>query len=399
MAGPARREPRAMSAGEDDRAPEILIIRRKSGGEDDCHHGGVWKIAYADFMTAMMAFFLVMWLINAANDSVKASVASYFNPMRFTDATARRKGLSEPAKENDAKAEDKSGASGERAAGKPGDDAKRGAVDNAVEKQRKLALTFDKAAPAVRREESAANAAAASLSGSAFRDPFNPQSPAQSTREPSAAEASVPRPSDKPDVRAAEPAQGTAEAPSTIRGAQPEPPGEAPQKAGGTDPKRAAEARRMSATAADVESRVKKAVNLLGINGGPGIDVTIEGDSVVLSLTDTSNFGMFAIGSSSAGGELTRLMQAIAPVVLANGERIIVRGHTDSRPFRGERGNNWRLSMERAEAAHGLLLRAGVDERRFERIEAHADQKPRNAADREAAVNRRIEILLRRTRN
>ena len=189
MAGPARREPRAMSAGEDDRAPEILIIRRKSGGEDDCHHGGVWKIAYADFVTAMMAFFLVMWLINAANDSVKASVASYFNPMRFTDATARRKGLSEPAKENDAKAEDKSGAAGERALGKPGDDAKRGAVDNAVEKQRKLALTFDTAAPAVRREESSANAAAASASGRAFRDPFNPQSPAQSTREPSAAEA------------------------------------------------------------------------------------------------------------------------------------------------------------------------------------------------------------------
>lgn len=63
---------------------EIIIVKRHKGGHDGAH-GGAWKIAYADFMTAMMAFFLVMWLVNAANEETKASVASYFNPIKLSD--------------------------------------------------------------------------------------------------------------------------------------------------------------------------------------------------------------------------------------------------------------------------------------------------------------------------
>src|SRR3990170_8609489 len=72
---------------------EIIIVRRGHGDLDDAHHGGVWKIAFADFMTAMMCFFLVMWLVNAANDQTKASVASYFNPVKLIDRNSSRKGL------------------------------------------------------------------------------------------------------------------------------------------------------------------------------------------------------------------------------------------------------------------------------------------------------------------
>jgi chemotaxis protein MotB len=53
--------------------------------------------------------------------------------------------------------------------------------------------------------------------------------------------------------------------------------------------------------------------------------------------------------------------------------------------------------MARAEAAYGMLLRSGIDEMRFERIEAHADRKLKTNADPQAAANRRIEILLRRS--
>ena len=65
---------------------EIIIIKRHRG-DHDSHHGGAWKIAFADFMTAMMAFFLVMWLVNAANEETKASLASYFNPVPLSDDT------------------------------------------------------------------------------------------------------------------------------------------------------------------------------------------------------------------------------------------------------------------------------------------------------------------------
>ncbi|WFP78452.1 MotB family protein [Mesorhizobium sp. WSM4906] len=72
---------------------EIIIVKRNHDGHDEGHHGGVWKIAFADFMTAMMCFFLVMWLINAANEQTKAAVASYFNPVELIDRNSSRKGL------------------------------------------------------------------------------------------------------------------------------------------------------------------------------------------------------------------------------------------------------------------------------------------------------------------
>jgi len=54
----------------------IIIVKKNRGGHGG-HHGGAWKVAYADFVTAMMAFFLVMWLVGASPD-VKKSVAGYF---------------------------------------------------------------------------------------------------------------------------------------------------------------------------------------------------------------------------------------------------------------------------------------------------------------------------------
>jgi chemotaxis protein MotB len=68
-----------------DGAPVIRVIKKKSHGG---HHGGSWKVAYADFVTAMMAFFLVMWIIGQ-DDSVKEMIEAYFNnPIAFNKAVA-----------------------------------------------------------------------------------------------------------------------------------------------------------------------------------------------------------------------------------------------------------------------------------------------------------------------
>ena len=72
---------------------ELVIVRRRSAFAEEAHHGGVWKIAYADFMTAMMAFFLVMWLLNALNQDQKQVVASYFNPIQLAENAPAPKGL------------------------------------------------------------------------------------------------------------------------------------------------------------------------------------------------------------------------------------------------------------------------------------------------------------------
>ena len=71
---------------------EIVIIKRK-GGHGDEHHGGAWKIAFADFMTAMMAFFLVLWIINATDKDTKTIIARYFNPVKLENPARARKGV------------------------------------------------------------------------------------------------------------------------------------------------------------------------------------------------------------------------------------------------------------------------------------------------------------------
>lgn len=82
-----------MSKDQEDISQQPLVIVRRRRSSEEGHHGGVWKIAYADFMTAMMAFFLVMWLINAADKKTIVQVAAYFNPIRLTDRFAAPKGL------------------------------------------------------------------------------------------------------------------------------------------------------------------------------------------------------------------------------------------------------------------------------------------------------------------
>ena len=57
-----------------------IIIKRKKVSGGDGHHGGAWKVAYADFVTAMMAFFMLMWLLNATSEQQRAGLADYFTP-------------------------------------------------------------------------------------------------------------------------------------------------------------------------------------------------------------------------------------------------------------------------------------------------------------------------------
>jgi len=56
------------------------IIKRKKIVKGGGHHGGAWKVAYADFVTAMMAFFMLMWLLGATTEKQRKGIADYFNP-------------------------------------------------------------------------------------------------------------------------------------------------------------------------------------------------------------------------------------------------------------------------------------------------------------------------------
>jgi chemotaxis protein MotB len=67
--------------------PEVLIKKIKPKGHGG-HHGGAWKVAYADFVTAMMAFFLLMWLLGATDEDKRKGLADYFAPTLIEHTTS-----------------------------------------------------------------------------------------------------------------------------------------------------------------------------------------------------------------------------------------------------------------------------------------------------------------------
>ena len=75
-----------------DAASQTIIIKKiKKGGHG--HHGGAWKIAYADFVTAMMAFFLLLWLLNSVTQEQLEGIADYFAPVSASQATSGAGGI------------------------------------------------------------------------------------------------------------------------------------------------------------------------------------------------------------------------------------------------------------------------------------------------------------------
>ena len=70
----------------------IIVKRIKKGGHGG-HHGGAWKVAYADFVTAMMAFFLLMWLINTTTPEQKRGIADYFAAQSISQTSSGAGGV------------------------------------------------------------------------------------------------------------------------------------------------------------------------------------------------------------------------------------------------------------------------------------------------------------------
>jgi chemotaxis protein MotB len=437
---------------------ELVIVRRRGTGDEAGGKGGVWKIAYADFMTAMMAFFLVMWLINAANEETRAQVASYFNPIKLTDSTSSERGLSQPkSKENkdskdtksaelpaeEANEKGKGSKPAENAHDEKKEDAGKPAGDSEERRFSEDELFKD---PYVVLAQLAGQAAAGSpagesnngmandktgqsglKSGEAFRDPFDPlawKNLPEPPSEPVTAEKSEAVPPQKQTEAAAQPSigsdlsahplsvpgtdEGQAHTPEAVQAkteaeelAEVSPPHvEAsqssvqelkPSAVPAKEPKPSID----QAEAVKVKAEIMKELGEAQSTGAPAIDIVATEDGVLISLTDTLDFGMFAIASAEPKPELVVTMEKIAKVLREKDGRIVIRGHTDGRPYKDENYDNWRLSTARAHMAYYMLVRAGVDESKIDRIEGYADKNLKTPADPLAAQNRRIEIMLR----
>ncbi len=399
-----------MSAEDDATAPhEVVIVRRRGGDGEDGHHGGAWKIAFADLMTAMMAFFLVMWLLNVSDKEKIQQIATYFNPLKLNDKRPTVRGVRDE-QETDRPASRPVGPAADgvdvstvddkdkrQGASKPGGD---GDLQDGVTQKAEEELFNDPygvlARLALKASDEGEEKGAASTSvlpgGEAYTNPFEPFAD-RSIREESKTEPSL-----KLEDSGSHPTAPGIEKPLVV-----DPEGEADVPADANlsakqttpEPGEDLEAVRNKREADAMAAEIAKELAGLAPEKKPAIEVQKVDEGLMISLTDDFRFGMFASASAEPRPELVVVMEKIAKVLAGREGPLVVRGHTDAHQFRTQRNNNWRLSMDRAQVAYYMLVRGGVGEARFESIEGYADRKPKIPADPHAAENRRIEILLK----
>lgn len=353
-----------------------IVIVKRHGNHEEEHHGGAWKIAFADFMTAMMAFFLVLWIVNSTNKETKTVIARYFNPLKLEDMSRSRRGIREE-KQADSQSDNAEGGS-EKSGGAPMADkspvpAKEAApgkeTSSGVVSAPKPAADSEAvlmADPAAALNEIVSRAEAQRDEAAPARDDFqNPFKAVVAPREASPA---------KP--------QGAAEQAET-----PAPQPAVPSASASEQANQAA--RRMA------EDIAKLAREISGGQAMPGVQVQATDEGMLISLTDEANFSMFPVGSAEPDARVVKLVGKIGEKLKAQQGTLVLRGHTDARPFRSKHYDNWRLSSARAQMIFYMLMRGGLAEGRIERVEGYGARKPRNPKDPLATENRRIEILLR----
>ncbi len=267
--------------------PPTPIIVKKVNVVAAGHHGGAWKVAYADFVTAMMAFFLLLWLLGATTENQRKGLADYFTPtlVKLREQSAGSNGL---------------------------------------------------------------------LGGSSITDADNYPNRAGQTGNKSI---TVPR----------DATGGPKEGAEQLKRIQ-----------------MMREQLNQKLQANEQLQRLARQVRLVNTTQGIRVD-----------LVDDADFSMFRLGTTVLTPEAAELIRAIAGIVDPDKGGLTIRGHTDALPWRpGVGGNNWSLSAGRAEATRQALIRDGIDEKRFRRIEGVADRELLIGNNPQDPRNRRISILL-----
>lgn len=384
---------------------EIIIVRRYEEEEHEAH-SSAWKVAHADFMTAMMAFFLIMWLINVTDQDVRKVIAQYFNPINLSDDIIPRRGLNNPQDAQDEGTSDDGSQfsavkNTQGAAIGQGDDMQQGARERALF-QDPYASLAELAATAQTPPTGPRDVAVGDVgrpgtgTGDAQRDPFDPaywQTASTLVQEGD-------RQGAQP-YTAQQASSGLASSSGIVNTlAAPGDAGAAPGTEPRVDAAKAGRADRAEKASEQSAQKLEEAINAavastMGSVNAPLVEVRATREGLVLNLMDDANFSMFAVGSAQPDPRLVRAMEKVAKILASRPGQVVIRGYTDGRPFRSEMYDNWRLSTARAHMAHYMLTRGGLDEKRVTKIEGFADRGLKTPGDPNAPENRRIEILLR----
>jgi chemotaxis protein MotB len=322
----------------------IVIKRIEEGGHG--HHGGAWKVAYADFVTAMMAFFLLMWLLNATSEEQRRGIADYFAP---TNVFGRS--LS--------------------GAGQP-----FGGSSMTDDTSQVARAGTPSAVPAPRPQSPDDDSEDI---GEPYRDrlPEGGQHP-----QPHEAGGQARQAGPRTD-RAAVGAEAVSAAESARRG-----------EASVAAEAARAEAAAFDAAAAQIRQAIEADARIAEFGRQLAIDSTPEG--LRIQLVDEERRPMFALGGAAPNDAARLLVQKLAPILQSLPNAVSIAGHTDAAPFRGPGRTNFDLSAERANSVRRLLSEAGLPDARIRSITGNADRDLLLPAEPLAASNRRIAIVLLR---
>ncbi len=340
----------------------ITIVRREEVVEGGSH-GGAWKVAYADFVTAMMAFFLLMWLLNATTEDQRKGLADYFSPTNLMSHNSS--GTGQPF-------------GGHTAFDSGALLSDRGSVQ--ITQGTRPILTDSNEDD----QDVPVHAGQKSAQSDKQKTQENPQ-PAQPSQANNAA--NVQGQKDQAAAQAA--AQGVTQADQPPAGA-------AAVKAADQAANLAKqETQALNQAAEEIRQAVSGDKALGDLTKHLAIDLTPQG--LRIQILDAPNEPMFSLGSAQPN-ELTRtLLGQIAPVLKKLTEPIAIDGHTDAAQYPGTTMTNWELSSNRANAARRLLVDSGLSEERIKEVTGHADRELLLASDPFAAANRRIAITVLRT--
>ena len=345
-----------------ERNEQIVLIRRSEEDHGKAHHGGAWKVAYADFMTAMMAFFLILWILAASDDEKLRGLADYFTPS-LSESGGRGQGVLEGSVLGPKGV--KSGSEGERSETQLpsfGQENPLAVFDSRLRDQNPQVIVEHETRPAGEITDTTA--------GRGEGEPGNGTG-VETAAEGTAAGTEGTGPGDTLDQLEAEMRAAEALADAVAE---------------------------RSAVMAELEEAITGRIagdaqlqdyaeNLQFDRTGEGLDIQI---------LDKEGRSMFTTGSARVGDRTRELIAIIAEAVADLPNPLVITGHTDSTPYRrAESYSNWELSVDRANATRRVLVESGVNPARITRISGLADTMPLNPDDPGAAENRRISLTLR----
>ncbi len=330
-----------MADDEEAKSQPIIIKKIKKGGHG--HHGGAWKVAYADFVTAMMAFFLLLWLLQATTEEQKLGIADYFAPASVSRNTSGSGGLM-------------GGGTFTKTGARPNDASPIGVM---------IQLPTDPP------------------------DWDNDGDPVESTAtdETGAGAGDV-------EAGAAAEFEATEQTEANLAEAE-------QLEAERIEAERIEEmlAKREEEQFAQAEKALREAIEtvpeLQGLADNLLIDQTPEG--LRIQIVDAEGKSMFPLGSAKMYDHTRKLIGLVVDAVTQLPQQVAIKGHTDGAPFVNEQGySNWELSTDRANSSRRALLEEGLPAGRIASVVGLADTEHLVEDEPLSPRNRRISIIMLR---